>query len=74
MLNTNVKDIVKWMQEQIKAQDQVLTIAEQDQAKHGGQFYKDRYTIELAKLEAMVLYKISTEKYMKKLKHEESVK
>ena len=70
-----VSDIVKWMDEQLKAQTKAVESARKDRASFGmyedcGEFYVTRVYEEEARLATMLSWKISTEKYMKKLRHE----
>ena len=57
-----VADIVKWMEGQIKEQKKRL-----DEVSH---IYDASRFEEQTRLNVMVSWKISTEKYMKKLRHE----
>jgi hypothetical protein len=71
-----VKDVVKWMEEQIKAQRVNVTEAEKNLRAFGHIYdiassYEMRLAEEKATLAQMVSWKVSTEKYMKKLRHEE---
>lgn len=60
MKSEGVKDIVEWMKQEIKAK-------QQDIKDYPG--FND-YGVMHAELAQMVKWKISTEKYMKKLKHQ----
>ena len=67
-----VADIVKWMEAQIKEQKKRLDEAN---SKHSciqevGDFFDACKREEAVRMETMVSWKISTEKYMKKLRHE----
>lgn len=60
MKSDGVKDIVEWMKEEIKTK--------QEKMKDYSAW--DDYGVEAAELAQMVKWKISTEKYLKKLKHQ----
>lgn len=70
-----VEDIVSWMKEQIKEQKKAVDEAKKYVRAFGcyedcGDSYRSDLAAEEAKLNVMVAWKISTEKYMKKLRHE----
>lgn len=60
MKSEGVKDIVEWMKKEIKAKQKPM----KDYSTW------DDYGVASAELAQMVKWKISTEKYMKKLKHQ----
>lgn len=75
MKSEGVKDIVEWMKEQIKLQKLEVDEASKRQRTFGmfedcGASYDSAAAAEKAKLDVMVSWKISTEKYMKKLRHQ----
>lgn len=75
MKSEGVKDIVKWMEEQIKVQKASVEDAKRSVRAFGmyedcGSSYYEQLAVEEGKLNAMVSWKISTEKYMKKLRHQ----
>lgn len=64
-----LKQQVKWLKERCK----VIKKEIDENKKNSSIWYEDFYGMELAsKLKECVAIKISTEKYMKKLRHEES--
>lgn len=72
MKSEGVKDIVTWMEARIKEQKALL---KELQSKHTsiyevGEFYDSQRREAEVRLEQMVAWKVSTEKYMKKLRHE----
>ena len=72
MKSEGVKDIVKWMEARIKEQKAVL---EGLKSRHSsiyevGEFYDSQRREAETRLQQMVEWKVSTEKYMKKLRHE----
>lgn len=72
MKSEGVKDVVKWMEDQIKAQKQRVDEANKHHSciQEVGDFYDRCREHEKTVLDTMVSWKISTEKYMKKLRHE----
>ena len=60
MKSEGVRDIVKWMEQQIKEKKQEM----KDYVGWGDMGNKQ------SELDQMISWKISTEKYMKKLKHQ----
>jgi hypothetical protein len=71
-----VKDIVKWLEEQCNLAKTAVESAERSERAMGmyedcGDFYREALVEARAKLATLVQVKISTEKYMKKLRHEE---
>ncbi len=77
MKSEGVKDIVKWLEGQIKEQKAVVERAERDNRSLGmyedcGDYYRENLAVARAKMDTLVSVKISTEKYMKKLRHEEA--
>lgn len=74
MKSEGVKDVVKWMEEQIKSQNVIVKAAEKDRLNFGmyedcGDHYETSVRVQEAVLSQMISWKISTEKYMKKIKH-----
>lgn len=75
MKSEGVKDIVKWLEEQCKEAKKDMLQAKEDKRQFGifedcGEFYETEYLLAEKKLETLVQVKISTEKYMKKLRHQ----
>lgn len=73
MKSEGVKDVVKWLEEECKNAKEDVQIAKK--AREGADYwghdyYDNMISIEEAKLSTLVKVKISTEKYMKKLRHE----
>ncbi len=71
-----VKDVVKWLEEQCKAAKARVELAKRENFSMGmyedcGDYYREKLVEAEAKLATLVQVKISTEKYMKKLRHEE---
>jgi len=73
MRSEGVKDVVKWMEQQIKAQRAVVAEARKRRGciTEISEFYDNIREREEACLQQMVAWKVSTEKYMRKLRHEE---
>lgn len=76
MKSEGVKDVVKWLEE--KCKQAKLEVERAKKAKNSffidneyGNYLDTEYFIAEAKLNQLVSIKISTEKYMKKLQHEE---
>lgn len=70
-----MKDLVKWMEAQIKLKKLEVEQARRQQSAMGmfedcGDFYEHSFTRVTAELAQMVSWKISTEKWMKRLQHE----
>ena len=77
MKSEGVKDIVKWLEGQINEQKAEIERAERENRSYGmyedcGDFYREKLVEARTKLNTLVSVKISTEKYMKKLRHEEA--
>lgn len=75
MKSEGVRDIVKWMEQKIKEQRIRVVDAHKDVQALGhfedcGDHYHSKLQEECAVLDKMVSWKISTEKYMKKLQHQ----
>jgi len=73
MKSEGVKDIVKWLEQECKSAKQEL---ERAQIERKGchyymwEWYEQDIKVAQAKLDELVRVKISTEKYMKKLRHQ----
>jgi hypothetical protein len=67
-----VQEIVRWMNEQIKLQKERVVKAENAPSfsYDQGEFLYRHREEETTRLRTMVEWKISTEKYMKKLRHQ----
>lgn len=66
-----------WFRQQIKDQKKVVAEAESLNREFGifedcGDFYHEQLAVERSKLDLLISIRIRTEKYMKKLKHEEA--
>lgn len=75
MKSEGVRDIVKWMEDKIKQQKLNVQQATKDVQHLGhfedcGDYYQGELVKEHAVLDMMVSWRISTEKYMKKLQHQ----
>lgn len=75
MKSEGVKEVVKWMEQELKKQKEAVEAARKQLGIFGhfedcGSSYEYAFVEEQAKLAAMVSWKISTEKFMKKLRHE----
>lgn len=75
MKSDGVKDVVKWLEEECKKAKKEIEEAQEDKRKFGifedcGDFYETELLLAKKKLETLVQVKISTEKYMKKLRHQ----
>lgn len=74
-VHSPLKDMVVWMEDQLKAQKREVLSARQDVSSFGvfsdcGDSYRERLQYEEGKLAGMVRFKQATEKYIKKLQHE----
>lgn len=79
MKSEGVKDVVKWLNEQIKEAKARLEEAKSDKRSFGmfedcGSSYDDAFIRAEQHLSTLVSVKISTEKYSKKLHHQENGK
>lgn len=77
MKSEGVKDVVKWLEGEIKKAKQNHEQAIKDRKNFGmyedcGEYYHQNEAVAKAVLDELVRVKISTEKYSKKLKHEEN--
>ncbi|MDI6977201.1 hypothetical protein [Serratia sp. Se-RSBMAAmG] len=79
MKSEGVKDVVKWLEEEIKDAKKELEFAKKNQADFGryedcGDSYDSMVVEAQVKLSTLVSIKIQTERYAKKLKYEEQGK
>lgn len=67
-----VQDVVRWMEADLKKQKARLDEASQQRSSiySVGEFYDSERRAEEIRLQTMVEWKISTEKYLKKLRHQ----
>ena len=77
MKSEGVKDVVKWLEGEIKKAKVNHEQAIKDRKNFGmyedcGEYYHQNEAVAKAVLDGLVRVKISTEKYAKKLKHEEN--
>lgn len=77
MKSEGVKDVVKWLEGEIKKAKVNYEQAIKDRKNFGmyedcGEYYHQNEAVAKAVLDELVRVKISTEKYAKKLKHEEN--
>ena len=77
MKSEGVKDVVKWLENEIKKAKVNHEQAIKDRKNFGmyedcGEYYHQNEAVATAVLDELVRVKISTEKYAKKLKHEEN--
>lgn len=77
MKSEGVKDVVKWLNGEIKKAKENHEQAIKDRKNFGmyedcGEYYYQNEAVAKAVLDELVRVKISTEKYSKKLKHEEN--
>lgn len=72
MKSEGVKDVVTWMEAELRKQQANVDAAEKRYSPVPGigEFYDRIREQERARLETMISWKISTEKYMKKLRHQ----
>ena len=75
MKSEGVKDIVQWLEEQCKKAKLEVENAKTDKRNFGmyedcGEFYETELLLAEKHLKTLVQVKISTEKYMKKLRHQ----
>lgn len=77
MKSEGVKDVVKWLEGEIKKAKGNYESSKKDRLNFGmyedcGEYYCQNEAVAKAVLDELVRVKISTEKYSKKLKHEEN--
>lgn len=77
MKSEGVKDVVKWLEGEIKKAKVNHEQAIKDRKNFGmyedcGEYYHQNEAVAKAVLDELVRVKISTEKYAQKLKHEEN--
>lgn len=77
MKSEGVKDVVKWLENEIKKAKVNHEQAIKDRKNFGmyedcGEYYHQNEAVAKAVLDELVRVKISTEKYAQKLKHEEN--
>lgn len=75
MKSDGVKDVVKWLEEECKKAKKDIEQAREDKRSFGifedcGEFYETELLLAEQRLKTLVQVKISTEKYMKKLRHQ----
>ena len=76
MKSEGVKDVVNWLKKEIKEAKKAYDRAIENRRNFGmyedcGEYYRENESVAKAVLDELVRVKISTEKYYKKLKHEE---
>lgn len=77
MKSEGVKDVVKWLEKEIKKAKEDYDQAIKDRKNFGmyedcGEYYHQNEAVAKAVLDKLVSVKISTEKYAKKLNHQEN--